>query len=89
MANPITYMNLAEAPAGVLIQPRLGELKMLDFDQVEHTIEEGYIGVKFTAGKGILSFSDSFSCPLPMSGLARSNPVKEKIEDIKTLAEKT
>jgi NTE family protein len=33
-------------PADALIQPRLGELKMLDFDQVEHTIEEGHIGVK-------------------------------------------
>jgi NTE family protein len=30
-------------PPDVLIQPHLGELKMLDFDQVEHTIEEGYI----------------------------------------------
>jgi NTE family protein len=29
-----------------LIQPRLGQLKMMDFDQVEHTIEEGYISVK-------------------------------------------
>jgi NTE family protein len=46
MENRITRMNLAVDPADVLIQPRLGELKMLDFDQVEHTIEEGYIGVK-------------------------------------------
>jgi NTE family protein len=30
----------------VLIQPHLGELKMLDFDQVEHTIEEGYVRAK-------------------------------------------
>ena len=30
----------------VLIQPRLGQLKMMDFDQVEQTIEEGYISVK-------------------------------------------
>jgi len=46
MENRITRMNLAVTPPDILIQPRLGELKMLDFDQVEHTIEEGYIGVK-------------------------------------------
>ena len=46
MENQITRMNLAVDPADVLIQPRLGELKMLDFDQVEHSIEEGYVGVK-------------------------------------------
>jgi NTE family protein len=33
-------------PPDVLIQPRLGELKMMDFDQVEHVIEEGYAAVK-------------------------------------------
>jgi len=46
MENRITRMNLAVDPADILIQPRLGELKMLDFDHVEHAIEEGYIGVK-------------------------------------------
>ena len=33
-------------PPDVLIQPHLGDLKMLDFDQVEHTIEEGYTRAK-------------------------------------------
>jgi NTE family protein len=42
----ITRINLAVDPPDILIQPRLGQLKMLDFDQVEHTIEEGYIGVR-------------------------------------------
>lgn len=42
----ITRINLAVTPPDVLIQPHLGELKMLDFDQVEHTIEEGYIRAK-------------------------------------------
>ena len=42
MQDRITRINLAVTPPDVLIQPHLGELKMLDFDQVEHTIEEGY-----------------------------------------------
>jgi NTE family protein len=46
MENRITRMNLAVDPADILIQPRLRGLKMLDFDHVEHTIEEGYIGAK-------------------------------------------
>jgi len=46
MQERITGINLAVEPPDVLIQPRLGQLKMLDFDQVEHTIEEGYAGVK-------------------------------------------
>jgi NTE family protein len=41
----ITRINLAVEPPDVLIQPRLGALKMMDFDQVEQAIEEGYIGV--------------------------------------------
>jgi NTE family protein len=45
MQERITRINLAVEPPDVLIQPRLGALKMMDFDQVEHTIEEGYIGV--------------------------------------------
>jgi NTE family protein len=46
MQERITRINLAVEPPDVLIQPRLGQLKMLDFDQVGHTIEEGYTGVK-------------------------------------------
>lgn len=46
MQERITRINLAVEPPDVLIQPHLGQLKMLDFDQVEHTIEEGYAGVK-------------------------------------------
>ncbi len=46
MQELITRINLAVEPPDILIQPHLGQLKMLDFDQVEHTIEEGYNGVK-------------------------------------------
>lgn len=46
MQDRITRINLAVTPPDILIQPRLGGLKMLDFDQVAHVIEEGYIGVK-------------------------------------------
>lgn len=46
MQDRITRINLAVTPPDILIQPHLGELKMLDFDQVEHTIEEGYIKAK-------------------------------------------
>jgi NTE family protein len=43
MQDRKTRVNLAVTPPDVLIQPHLGDLKMLDFDQVEHTIEEGYV----------------------------------------------
>ena len=46
MQERITRINLAVEPPDVLIQPRLGALNMMDFDQVELAIEEGYIGVK-------------------------------------------
>lgn len=46
MQERISRINLAVEPPDVLIQPRLGTLKMMDFDQVELAIEEGYIGVK-------------------------------------------
>jgi NTE family protein len=46
MQERITRINLAVEPPDVLIQPRLGQLKMMDFDQVEQTIEEGYASVK-------------------------------------------
>ena len=45
MQERITRINLAVDPPDILIQPRLGGLKMMDFDQVQHTIEEGHIGV--------------------------------------------
>ncbi|MBC8247480.1 MAG: hypothetical protein H8E81_07835, partial [Deltaproteobacteria bacterium] len=46
MQERITRINLAVEPPDILVQPRLGALKMLDFDQVKLTIEEGYISVK-------------------------------------------
>jgi len=46
MQERITRINLAVEPPDVLVQPRLGALKMMDFDQVSLTIEEGYISVK-------------------------------------------
>jgi NTE family protein len=46
MQDRITRVNLAVTPPDVLIRPHLGDLKMLDFDQVEHTIEEGYTKAK-------------------------------------------
>lgn len=46
MQERITRINLAVDRPDILIQPRLGELKMMNFDRVEHAIEEGYIGVK-------------------------------------------
>ena len=46
MQERITRINLAVEPPDVLIQPRLGQLKMMDFDQVEQTIDEGNTAVK-------------------------------------------
>lgn len=46
MQERITRTNLAVEPPDILIQPRLGDIKMLDFDQVNYCIEEGYRGVK-------------------------------------------
>lgn len=46
MQERITRINLAVDRPDILIQPRLGELKMMNFDQVAHAIEEGYIGVQ-------------------------------------------
>ncbi len=50
MQDRITRINLAVTPPDVLIRPHLGELKMLDFDQVEHVIEEGYTKAKEKIG---------------------------------------
>ncbi|MGD9332178.1 MAG: patatin-like phospholipase family protein [Desulfobacterales bacterium] len=46
MQERITRINLAVEPPDILIQPRLGELKMMDFDKVAYVIEEGYFAVK-------------------------------------------
>ena len=46
MQERITRINLAVDRPDILIQPRLGELKMMNFDHVEHAIEEGYIETK-------------------------------------------
>ena len=46
MQERITRINLAVDPPDVLVQPRLGTLKMMDFDQVQLAIEEGYIGME-------------------------------------------
>jgi NTE family protein len=46
MQDRITRVNFAVSPPDILITPRLGDLKMLDYDQVEHAIEEGYIATR-------------------------------------------
>ena len=51
MQERITRINLAVEPPDVLIQPHLEQLKMMDFDQVEHTIEEGYAAVNDKIGE--------------------------------------
>lgn len=42
MQERITRINLAVDPADILIQPGVGQLKMMDFNQVKQTIDEGY-----------------------------------------------
>lgn len=46
MQERITRINLAVDRPDILIQPRLGELKMMNFDQVTHAIAEGHLGVQ-------------------------------------------
>jgi len=46
MQERITRVNFAVSPPDILITPRLGDLKMLDYDQVAHSIEEGYIATQ-------------------------------------------
>ena len=46
MQDRITRVNLAVNPPNILITPRLGDLKLLEYDQVEHAIEEGYIATQ-------------------------------------------
>jgi NTE family protein len=46
MQDRITRVNFAVNPPDILIAPRLGDLKMLDYDQVGHSIEEGYIATQ-------------------------------------------
>lgn len=45
MQDRITRINLAVEPPDILVQPRLGEMSMMDFGQVDKAIEEGYRGV--------------------------------------------
>jgi NTE family protein len=47
MEEQITRINLAMDPPDILIQPRLGDLKMFDFDQAERSIHEGYTQAKY------------------------------------------
>jgi NTE family protein len=42
MQTQISRINLAMDPPDILIQPRLGDLGMFDFDQAERSIKEGY-----------------------------------------------
>jgi NTE family protein len=46
MQARITRANLAVEPPDVLVQPRLGELRMMDFDQVDKAIQEGHLAVR-------------------------------------------
>jgi NTE family protein len=46
MEERISRINLAVDRPDILIQPRLGELRMMNFDRVAYAIEEGYIGVQ-------------------------------------------
>lgn len=46
MEERITRINLAVDRPDILIQPRLGEMKMMSFDQVSHAMKEGYIGAQ-------------------------------------------
>lgn len=46
MQARITRVNLAVEPPDVLVQPRLGELRMMDFDQVDKAIQEGHLAVR-------------------------------------------
>ncbi len=46
MQEQLSRINLAMDPPDILIQPRLGDLKMFDFDQAERSIKEGYTQAK-------------------------------------------
>ena len=60
MQERITRINLAVDRPDILVQPRLGEMKMMNFDHVEHAIEEGYISLqeKLEDIQTLLAFSD-------------------------------
>jgi len=47
MQEQLSRINLAMDPPNILIQPRLGDLKMFDFDQAERSIKEGYTQAKY------------------------------------------
>ena len=46
MQERITRVNFAVNPPDILITPRLGDLKLFDYDQVEHAVEEGYVATR-------------------------------------------
>lgn len=46
MQERITRINLAVDPPDILIQPRLGDLKIFDFNNVQKSIDEGYREIK-------------------------------------------
>ena len=46
MQERITRIKLAVDRPDILVQPRLGQLKMMNFDQVAHAMNEGYIGMQ-------------------------------------------
>jgi len=47
MQEQLSRINLAMDQPDILIQPRLGDLKMFDFDQAERSIQEGYTQAKY------------------------------------------
>ena len=47
MEEQITRINLAMDPPDILIQPRLSDMKMFDFDQAKRSIQEGYTQAKY------------------------------------------
>jgi len=51
MQKQISKINLDIDPPDILIQPRLGDLGMFDFDQAERSIKEGYEQTKLQVEK--------------------------------------
>jgi NTE family protein len=56
MQEQISRINLSIDPPDILIQPRLGDLKMFDFDQAERSIKEGYTQTKLQLEKLKIDF---------------------------------
>jgi NTE family protein len=51
MQKQISRINLEIDKPDILIQPRLGDLGMFDFDQAERSIKEGYLQTKLQLEK--------------------------------------